>query len=1372
LLTTKHEDVKSLFGEFLFLLKDISSCSAVGLRLIGQKWITPYQIFDGFSKSLCDKECLLNIKSDEYLSINLIKGNKGTSKKFYTERSTFYMNNLSKYLASVNNSKKSGILDVFHESGFESVAIVPLRFRDEVLGLMQIADKDEDKIFLEVVSVLEDAALILGSALNGILINQERMKTERSYEAIAEDIPLLIDRFLPGGEMIYVNDAVCKYFGKTREELIGKNFMAMLPEGDRVHVISNISSLTIDSPVHTHEHQVIAPDGEIRWQRWTNRAIFDERGEVSVYQGVGEDITDQKRAENALKESEERFRTLCETMNHGLAVSNNKFELIYINKALADMSGYTPSEVLGKPQLDFVEEKSRENFLSQVDNRMKGSSGFYEVFLKRKDGNVLPVMISGTVLFDKDGKYNGSFGVITDLSKLKVVEEALRKSGEEYKNIVELMNDGLGIIDENDTILYVNPALSRMIGYEIEEIVGKNQKDFVPEDELHKFEQEIMRRQKGKRGHYQLSIRRKDGSKIFAMISSTPLYNENDKYYGTVSIMTDISDQKRVEEALNRSREELELRNKIADIFLTLPGDEMYVEVQKVIRKVLKSEYGLFGYIDEGDTLVVPTYSRAIPNKYVMEEKVITFELSSLKDTIIDRTISAKKIHISNEPLQVPEGHVGIEKAIISPIIFQGNVIGILMAANKKTDYNNEDCIMFDKIAAMISPILHARLSKKKIEETRQKVVRQQETILKTVLDGFHVVDMSGNLIEANEAICQMLGYTKDELLNMHIIDIDLIDQRGNVLERIGIIKERGKVNFETKLKKKDGSTLDADVSANYVPIDEGLIFVNVRDISERKKNEDRINRLNTILFAIKDVDQLVIQEKDRDLLIQGICHSLIQTRGYFNVWISLFDESGIFDKTFTAGVTENFQPMEKSLKRGDIPPCGLRVLNNKDLLEILKPDPICDLCKISNGFFDMNSMLYPLKYESRKYGLIAASLPITVEIKDDEKDLFVQIANNLAFALHNLGIEEKRSAAEQNLVIKDSAIESSINPIVLMDLEGKITYANPASLDLWKYKPNDIVGKSAITFLSPKDKTAEGLKVLKEKGTWSSDLFAETKDGDMVEIHVSANTVFDKAGDPVCLMASVLNVSQQKHMEHQLIQSERLAATGQLAAFVAHEINSPLQAISVMLGTLSKKYDNDLKLQSNMKLLQNAFGSIQGTVKKLLDLNRPGTEHAKPVNINKIINSTLSLMYGLLEKKKIKLEKSLSKKIPLTIASSQQLSQVFMNIINNAVEAMTGTLKVRGKSRRKRIGERVIYIKTQYIKEEILITFKDTGSGIPEEDLPHILDPFYTCKKELGMGVGLSICHGIIQNHNGTVEVNNSKEGGAIFKISLPVIK
>ncbi|MBW1965301.1 MAG: PAS domain S-box protein, partial [Deltaproteobacteria bacterium] len=143
-------------------------------------------------------------------------------------------------------------------------------------------------------------------------------QSEARYRAIVEDQTELICRFFPDGKIFFVNEAYCRYFEKTRVELMGQTFMPFIPDEDHDKVKSKITSLSPENPVSTHEHRVIAPNGEIRWQQWTNRMLFVENGQQVEFQAVGRDITERKRMEEELKKNAEKIQQFAYSISHDL----------------------------------------------------------------------------------------------------------------------------------------------------------------------------------------------------------------------------------------------------------------------------------------------------------------------------------------------------------------------------------------------------------------------------------------------------------------------------------------------------------------------------------------------------------------------------------------------------------------------------------------------------------------------------------------------------------------------------------------------------------------------------------------------------------------------------------------------------------------------------------------------------------------------------------------------------------------------------------------------------------------------------------------------------------------------------------------------
>ena len=254
------------------------------------------------------------------------------------------------------------------------------------------------------------------------------------------------------------------------------------------------------------------------------------------------------------------------------------------------------------------------------------------------------------------------------------------------------------------------------------------------------------------------------------------------------------------------------------------------------------------------------------------------------------------------------------------------------------------------------------------------------------------------------------------------------------------------------------------------------------------------------------------------------------------------------------------------------------------------------------------------------------------------------------------------------------------------------------------------------------------------------------------------------------CYLCVARDITQTKMLQNQLIRSERLAATGQLAASIAHEINSPLQGITALLNVIRTKSKKDKKLLEQLDLVKSAFESIRDTVRNLIDLNRPGKEKKQPMDINQVIENTSTLVRSFLIKSRVRINLNLAAKKSRLTASPQQLGQVFMNLINNAVEAITGSPEFQKKLKEDPTYSGDLFIETFNQNNDLVIKVKDSGPGIAKKDLEYIFDPFFTRKKTMGMGVGLSICHGIIEDHKGYIIAENDKDGGAVFTITLPL--
>ncbi len=262
-------------------------------------------------------------------------------------------------------------------------------------------------------------------------------ESEERYRGVAEDTPVLICRFLPAGEITFVNKTYCEYFARTPEELVGSTFLSLIPQADRETVMANISALTVESPAQSHEHRVITPDGDVRWQRWTNRALFDAPGKIVVYQSIGEDITERKRAEEELMKSERRFRSILDNSLDAVYKLNLETSTYdFASPSCEQVMGYTPDEFISwgvKGTISLMHPGDIERLAEHFDKLTANSatieeniSPVIEYRFKHKKLGYRWMSDTRTVIFDDANNPTAIIGSVRDVTERKQIEDEIR----------------------------------------------------------------------------------------------------------------------------------------------------------------------------------------------------------------------------------------------------------------------------------------------------------------------------------------------------------------------------------------------------------------------------------------------------------------------------------------------------------------------------------------------------------------------------------------------------------------------------------------------------------------------------------------------------------------------------------------------------------------------------------------------------------------------------------------------------------------------------------------------------------------------------------------------------------------------------------
>jgi signal transduction histidine kinase len=235
------------------------------------------------------------------------------------------------------------------------------------------------------------------------------------------------------------------------------------------------------------------------------------------------------------------------------------------------------------------------------------------------------------------------------------------------------------------------------------------------------------------------------------------------------------------------------------------------------------------------------------------------------------------------------------------------------------------------------------------------------------------------------------------------------------------------------------------------------------------------------------------------------------------------------------------------------------------------------------------------------------------------------------------------------------------------------------------------------------------------------------------------------------------------KQRQDQLIQSEKMAALGQLSAGIAHEIRNPLTSIKIFIQSLEKEVDLDENQKEDFRIIMKEIDRIDENITRFLNFARPEEPLFQAIDASALVKDTVNLLAAKLKNSGIRLDISLPDEHPSVEGDPKQLAQVFLNLLLNAVEAMPqgGTLTISS----------AVKVNPDSGQEFLQLIIKDTGHGIPEKDRPYLFDPFFTTKAG-GTGLGLSIVYSIIQKHNGRIEVESELGKGSSFILSFPIQK
>lgn len=410
-------------------------------------------------------------------------------------------------------------------------------------------------------------------------------ESEARYRAILEDQTELIARSLPDGTLTFVNEAFCRFYGKTREELVGHRYEPIVFEEDREHVARLVKTLSVDNPLVIIENRVIAKGQEVRWTQWVNRGIFDENGQFLEFQGVGRDITERKLAEENLRRYEKIVAATTDAIclvdrNYTYQIVNQAY-LTWHHRSQEEILGHTISEVLG---IDLFETQIK----TKLDQCLRGEIVQYELWAKYPSAEEKFISATYAPYLEVDGTILGVVVSLRNLTELKQMEAALQQSNERFQLAASAVKGFIYDWDLKQNTVLRTQGLFDAVGYHPEEAAAKFDwwHEHIHPEDLPSISQQLAEAFSNPTQNYyviEYRLRHRDGHYVYLSDYGTIARDADGRASRAVGHAIDVSDRRKAEAALQKALQAAQAASIAKSRFLSNMSHELRTPLNAIL---------------------------------------------------------------------------------------------------------------------------------------------------------------------------------------------------------------------------------------------------------------------------------------------------------------------------------------------------------------------------------------------------------------------------------------------------------------------------------------------------------------------------------------------------------------------------------------------------------------------------------------------------------------------------------------------------------------------------------------------------------------------------------------------------------------------
>ena len=1210
--------------------------------------------------------------SDELINITFADNNKKFLISLYKEHINFY-EGISETLEEVELTKRTVITDIHKPEGYDVHygVVSPVYSNKKFIGMV-ITEFSLKRILNNVIPQWPYSSstgeIVIAAKKDDKVQLLSKLKTENSTEL--ENLFPISDS-LPAAYAVKGYKGLVEGIDYKKDEVLA--YVDSIP-GTNYYLIAKINSDEVYSSLRPLRAWLVlsivvlfAAAALIFLALWKSGSEKFYKKQLLV-----------ENEKNILKKHNEY---LSKHANDMIFLISSEGEIIDVNEKACLVYEYTRDEFLKMKTEDLRVETEKPMFQIHLQKINTQSGYLFETIHKTKSGKVFSVEISSRFFEINNKKLIQS--IVRDITERKTAEEAIRRSELRFRTLAETSNDLIFIYRTKPQmhVEFVSPSVSKVLGYSTEDFQNDPLFELQiihPDDAAHIFGD--YNHKKESKNHL-LRYIHKNGSTVWLEQTRVIHFDQTNNIQLIFCTSRDVTERITIQKSLEESEKRYKSLARFIPVGIyradmecnCLYANEKWCEIAGVSAKDAVGK----GWMKS----VHPDDIDLLMNKWV--------ELLKGKDAGIT------------------------EFRLIKPNKEISHVLGSIVP-----EYDNDGIIK--GFVGSVTDISE----NKRMEKAIQYQNLMYETLLKTTIEGIHILDENGNVIHANESFCKLLGYTEEEALTLNVSDWnELYEGEFFRRERDAII-ERPNI-FEATMKRKNGVVIDAEISATGIVFnDTFMIFCSARDITERKRVQKQIADSETKFRSLYELanDSILLIDPDNFRITD--CNPAAE---------QLFgtDKNNIIGK-MPADLSPALQP-------------------DGSISEIVS-EHYMKKCKENN--------FARFEWTHHKY----FEQPVLVEISLKKITMNSQVI--IQAIIRDLTEIKKQ---EDQIKLLYRSVEQSPASIVLTNTRGEIEYANPSCLKLTGFTKEELIGNNPRLLqsgLTPSDTYEQLWSTILNGEEWRGEFLNRKKNGELYWETAVVSPVKNEAGEIIHFVAVKENITERKRIEEELVQAKEKAEEmnrikNAFLANISHELRTPLVGILGGASIINEEAENP-EIKEFSRLIFESGNRLNDTLNSIIDISKleSSIHHAKidKVNLIPLIKEKLEQFKPAAENKNLKLIFTNGIDKAFVHADDEMLKKSIHYLVHNAIKyTEKGEIK----------------LSIEKVDHSFLLKVSDTGIGIPESFKESIYEPFRQASEGLarrfeGNGLGLAITKKFVDLMNGDLWFESSEGIGTTFYLKL----